>query len=237
MVRDPRVTEPEGEKNESGAIDAATSRFPMIVHELRGPMTAIQSAAELLELRLSKFDPIPPGIAPVLERLRRNVGLLDRMTTDLLALSRSQLGPEALEKRPADLGAIVAQILTDGHWGDRARLATAPPTVPLVCDADRVGQIVLNLVRNAVDHGGGGPVDVGIVACPGGFILTVDNDGDLPAAVRAHLFQPFVRGRPAGKGLGLGLYLVRRFVEAHGGTISAESDGQRVRFSVFLPAS
>jgi signal transduction histidine kinase len=230
------VIESQGDGDKTtGALEQALLRLPMIVHELRGPITAIQTAVALLELRLAAFETAVPQVPGVLAQMRRNVGLLERMAQDLLALGRSQFGPEVIERQPADLVAIVAQTIAIAPWADRVRLSLPASPAPLACDAERISQVVWNLVRNGIEHGRGGAVDVAVAVDPGGCTLIVENDGALPPAARAHLFEPFVRGQATGRGLGLGLYLVRRFVEAHGGTVAVEGGGDRVRVAAFLP--
>ena len=231
------VIESQGDGDKTtGALELALLRLPMIVHELWGPIAALQTAVALLELRLAAFEPAVPQVPSVLVQMRRNVGLLERMAQDLLTLGRSQFGPEVIDRQPADLTAIVTQTIAIAPWSDRVRLTLPATPVPLACDTDRIGQVVWNLVRNGIEHGRGGTVDVAISVEPSGCTLIVENDGALAPAVRARLFEPFARGEAIGRGLGLGLYLVRRFVEAHGGAVAVEGGGERVRVAVFLPA-
>jgi len=129
----------------------------------------------------------------------------------------------------------VTQTIAIAPWAERVRLTMPAAPVPLACDVDRIGQVVWKLVRNGIEHGRGGTVDVAVSVDPGGCTLIVENDGTLAPGVRAHLFEPFVRGETTGRGLGLGLYLVRRFVEAHGGAVAVEGGGERVRVAAFLP--
>ncbi|HEX2660978.1 MAG TPA: HAMP domain-containing sensor histidine kinase [Polyangia bacterium] len=230
------MIESQGDGDQTtGAIDQALLRLPMIVHELRGPISAIQTAVAVLELRLAACEAAVPQIPGVLAQVRRNVGLLERMAQDLLAVGRSQFGPEQVERQPADLAELVAQTIAGAPWADRVRLTVPPSPVPLACDPDRLGQVVWNLVRNAAEHGRGTAVDVAVSVAPTGCTLVVENDGVLAPVVRAHLFEPFVRGQKTGRGLGLGLYLARRFVEAHGGTVAIDGADDRVRVAVFLP--
>jgi signal transduction histidine kinase len=107
-------------------------------------------------------------------------------------------------------------------------------------DEDRLAQVVGNLVANAVQHG---RTDESIVlqldgTRPDEVVLSVENGGEIPQAVLPRLFEPFTSGsRPqdGGKGLGLGLFIVRQIARSHGGDVAARSDAGRTSISVRLP--
>jgi signal transduction histidine kinase len=106
-------------------------------------------------------------------------------------------------------------------------------------DRVRLEQVVANLVSNAIRYGGAGPVEVTLRAGPGEVTLAVRDHGrGIAAEDRARIFDRYERGRNAqgAGGLGLGLYVVRRIVEAHGGRIAVESQpGDGATFTVTLP--
>src|SRR5262249_29796715 len=104
-------------------------------------------------------------------------------------------------------------------------------------DGDRLTRLIQNLVGNAITHGRPGTaVNVVVSADDETLTLEVINQGEpIPAWLREHLFAPFRRGSKLGQGLGLGLYIARSVVLAHGGKIGFESDDVETRFHVRLP--
>jgi sigma-B regulation protein RsbU (phosphoserine phosphatase) len=107
------------------------------------------------------------------------------------------------------------------------------------CDPQRIGQLLSNLLGNALTHGAAGePVEVRCATRQGRFMLSVSNRGvEIPAARRARLFHPFVRGEGgAGRdGLGLGLYIASEIARAHGGRLEVESSPERTCFTFSMP--
>src|SRR5262249_11830221 len=102
-------------------------------------------------------------------------------------------------------------------------------------DADRVAQAITNLLVNAVEHGNDGAT-IDVAGGAREVSVTVGNDGVFPAALREGLFQPFKKGDSGGRGLGLGLFIVREIVSAHGGRVElAPDDGQHTRFTTYWP--
>jgi sigma-B regulation protein RsbU (phosphoserine phosphatase) len=106
---------------------------------------------------------------------------------------------------------------------------------PVSCDRVRVGQLLSNLVSNALSHGeAGSPVRVRARTADGVFTLSVANTGPpIPSAVMENLFQPFFRGavRASAQGLGLGLYIASEIARAHGGSLEAASDSGQTVFT------
>jgi signal transduction histidine kinase len=167
------------------------------------------------------------------------IGTLDRiegLIRDLLDLARTRTGA-LLPVAPADarLGEVCARVLTEVrdarqdadvslavHGDDRAAI-----------DPERMAQVVTNLVANALEHGGGGPVGVRVTGLARELVLEVENAGEVPAAER--MFEPFARGSHAGGGLGLGLFVVREVARAHGGTAALRSEAGRIVAEVRIP--
>ncbi len=110
---------------------------------------------------------------------------------------------------------------------------------PVHCDQIRMGQLLSNLLGNALTHGDATkPVRVQAFTAGGTFELSVANGGDpLPDATMAHLFQPFFRAsvRPSQEGLGLGLYIASEIAKAHGGALSVSSTTEETRFTFRMP--
>jgi signal transduction histidine kinase len=109
----------------------------------------------------------------------------------------------------------------------------------VICDPARIGQMLSNLVGNAIMHGTpGAPIKVTGTTEDGALELTVTNQGEpIPAMAIARLFQPFFRSsaRPNQQGLGLGLYISSEIAKAHGGTLNANSADGETRFTFRMP--
>jgi two-component system, chemotaxis family, CheB/CheR fusion protein len=200
--------------------------------------------------------PDPARLAGYARTARAEVRRLQRLVDDLLDASRLEGGTLHLERAPTDLAAVVAQavetarLLADGRLvrlerpGERAGDAPAPAS-PLLVDGDaaRLEQVALNLLTNAVTHGPGATIAVRLRRVDGMAELEVRDDGPgIDPAAQAGLFTRFYQaGREAAsasarQGLGLGLYIAREIVEAHGGHISvASAPGQGAAFTVRLP--
>ncbi len=214
-------------------------------HELRTPLTPILGWAKLLE-----HDPhgdlgrLERGLAVILANARVEARLVD----DLIDLSQFVAGTMILEKRPVDLGPLVQACVDEAHAraeakGIRIEASLAPDAV-LWGDGDRLSQVVRNLLSNALKftpRGGRVLVEV----AHGGDALTLrvrDTGAGIPATELPHVFEPFRIGDAsvtrAHGGLGLGLAIVRYIVEAHGGTVRAESagPGQGATLVAELPA-
>jgi len=101
-------------------------------------------------------------------------------------------------------------------------------------DADRIAQALCNLIVNAFEHAGG-EVRVDVAGGADEVMVSVSNPGHFPEAVRATLFAPFRKGDAGGRGLGLGLFIVREVVDAHHGRVELSTDGGVTRFTTCWP--
>jgi phosphoserine phosphatase RsbU/P len=108
------------------------------------------------------------------------------------------------------------------------------------CDPARIGQLVSNLVGNAIDHGAPDqPIQVTAATHDGWFEFSVTNAGEqIPPESLAHIFDPYARGahRPSRQGLGLGLYISNEIAKAHGGTLGVISTRDQTRFTFRMPS-
>jgi CheY-like chemotaxis protein/nitrogen-specific signal transduction histidine kinase len=216
----------------------------MLAHELRNPLAPIQNAAALLGL--GTLD------AGALEQIRgileRQVSQLTRLVDDLLDVSRINRGKIALHRVPTPLASILdlAVETTRPLFDQRGhRLDVAVPPGPLWVDADptRLAQAIANLLNNAARYTEpGGHVMVSVDRESGGAAIRVRDDGiGIAPETLPQVFEMFVQGgdRPehSREGLGIGLTLVRRLVEMHGGSVEARSEGlgRGAEFVVRLP--
>jgi CheY-like chemotaxis protein/nitrogen-specific signal transduction histidine kinase len=217
----------------------------MLAHELRNPLAPIRNAAQVLKL-LGPVDARQQWAREIIERQTQH---LTRLVDDLLDVSRITRGKVKLAREPLDLAVIlhraaeVSRPLIDAR---RHRLTVAVPPEPVRLEGDltRLVQVVGNLLNNAAkytDEGG----HIRLEAAREGreaVIRVRDNGMGLPADLLPHVFDLFSQAdrsldRSQG-GLGIGLTLVRRLVEMHGGRVEARSDGpgQGSEFIVRLPA-
>jgi len=171
---------------------------------------------------------------------------MSAMIENMLDLARARLaGGIALQRAPADLGAVVDRVLEEQQaTAPQARIVVHRSGADLQgeWDAERLAQAVANLVGNALQHGEpGGEVVLELDGRDASRLrLVVANAGRIPAELLPSLFDPFRGGertRGRHQGLGLGLYIVQQIVQAHGGEVAVEVDeaGNRTVFTVTLP--
>jgi two-component system, sensor histidine kinase len=208
-------------------------------HELRQGLNAALSAEQLLALTT---DADVAGRARTV--LHRQLLHMSRLVDDLLDFSRLSLDGGSISRRACDVREIVTQALAgiDAGIAERhLRLSVTQPDEPVIVfgDPTRLQQVVSNLLHNAVRYTpAGGAIAVRVVETAGWVTIDVKDSGEgIDATHIAAIFQPFVRRSDDGPGLGIGLTLAQRFVELHGGTIAAQSDGhgRGSVFSVRLP--
>jgi signal transduction histidine kinase len=231
------------ERAARGAAEAACRKkdefIAVFSHELRTPLTAAVVASALIE-RLPSND---PRAITAREVLGRQLEQARRLVDDLLDIERVNAGKIQLAPERIDLAALVresvAAILMPTHAFE---LDTR--TAWVVGDTGRLRQVVENLITNAMKHTpAGGRIAVSTMPDGDEIVLRVDDSGaGMPADLLDRVFEPLVQGPTpggTGKGLGLGLSVVRRLVELHGGRVEALSAGvgQGSSFVVRLPAA
>jgi signal transduction histidine kinase/ActR/RegA family two-component response regulator len=202
----------------------------ILAHELRNPLQPLQTAVEVLE-----HDPDKPVPVRIRRIVQRQVQHITRLVDDLLDVARFTAGKLELRREPVDLEAIVDEAVAACATAIDARahrLEIHPPDSPAIVHGDplRLIQCVCNLVNNAVKYTEpGGTLRVAWGCDRGdGFVRVTDNGRGIPADLLPKIFDMFVQERvtPDGAGgLGLGLGLVKRLIELHGGTVRAASDG------------
>jgi two-component system, OmpR family, sensor kinase len=211
-------------------------------HELRTPLTSIRGFAELY--RLGEEKDLREATR-LLERIEGQAARMGLLVEDMLLLARLDQR-RALALRPVDLlslaatAVIDAQTLAPDRRIDLVRLHGGEGPVLVTGDESRLGQVIGNLVNNALTHTPAGtPFRVGVGVRDGLAVLEVADEGPgFPAEVARSVFERFYRADPARSrgGSGLGLAIAATLVEAHGGTISAAAEpGQGAVFTVTLP--
>jgi len=229
-----------------GAAESASQAkdefLAMLGHELRNPLAPILTALQLM--RLKGIETAEAERTVIERQVKHVVGLVE----DLLDVSRITRGKIEIKKEPVELSEIVtraiemASPLLEQHMHE---LTVSVPRSGLVVDGDRgrLAQVVANLLTNAAKYtDSGGRISIEARAQSGSALLTVrDNGIGIDRTILPRIFELFTQERQAldrsKGGLGLGLSIVRSFVELHGGTVTAESDGpgKGSSFTVRLP--
>ncbi len=222
------------------ALQVKDQFLSIVSHELRTPLTTIKGYAQMLRRKL-EGDPQSERFA---DNIDAQVGRLSRLVDDLLDVTRFARGqfelmPEFMDIRPV-LEEVVARfrLVAPQH---KIQLYLDRGTFEGNWDHDRLEQVLNNLVGNAIKYSPeGGTVTISTRHENGNLVVTIRDQGvGIPQEDQAQLFERFYRGSAEGqevKGLGLGLYVTRRIVEAHGGTIAVRSKpGEGSEFSFTLP--
>nr|WP_267874188.1 response regulator [Telluria aromaticivorans] len=224
------VREMEERRDAERKSHAKDEFLAMLGHELRNPLSAISSASSLIGLAGANSE----TVVRAKQIIQRQSQHLSRIVDDLLDLSRAMSGKILLARKPIDLATLVAGCLetfraTGRTAGYRFSVDLAPGWVD--GDPTRLEQITSNLLDNAIKYTpAGGNIDIHLEQTADEVVLTVRDSGvGIPAELLPHVFDVFVQGaisidRSQG-GLGIGLSLVRRLVELHGGSVSAQSEG------------
>ena len=207
-------------------------------HDLRSPLSAILAASTLLQ-RTTDPEKVRALAATTQQAGRR----MQSMIEDLLDVTRArQNGGLVMLAAPGDLAVQAERVLQEVRAAHPQRLLELRQAGDLrgSWDAARLGQVLANLLSNAMHHGRHEqPVELELDgSAPDAVVLRVTNGGEIPPALLPRLFEPF-RGRQdhtgEHKGLGLGLFIVHQIVHAHGGRIEALSQDGRTCFTVWLP--
>jgi signal transduction histidine kinase len=213
----------------------------MLSHELRTPLTSIVGWARMLLGTAPDEATRLRGLAVI----ERSANLQARLIEDLLDIARFMRGDARLDLRPIDAGHVVEAAVEAARPAAEAKglvleRQLAPGAVDLSGDADRLQQVVGNLLANAVKFTpAGGRVTVRLTRAERQVRITVSDTGrGISATLLPHVFEAFRQGeRSEPGGLGLGLAIVRQVVELHGGSVQVESpgEGRGAAFTVVLP--
>lgn len=230
---------------EFAAVDEARNRLlSTFAHELNNPLTPV-----MLELELLRDDtdhPLPPRHATAIAVIQRNTRRLAKLVADLRDVGQIQRhGGLRLRRADVDLAVVVQELAESYRLSAAAAgidLRVDSSSVPVNADPDRLSQVLANIVDNAMKYTpAGGTVEVRVSAEQTHAVVDVRDSGvGLTREQIARLFQPFGQVQPGSaqkSGTGLGLYIARGIVEAHGGELDCVSAGEGMgsAFSLRFP--
>lgn len=216
-----------------------------VAHELRSPLTSVKGFTATLLQKWERFTDDQKRL--MLETVDADASRVTRLIAELLDISRIDSGRLEVRRQRVDMSAAVRRHVqaqtTAGQRPDRFLIRMLAPLPDLWADPDKVDQVLGNLLENAVRHGAGTvTIEVGPAADRAdteGTSVTVSDEGPgIPEESMSRVFTRFWRGSKRG-GTGLGLYIVKGIVEAHGGTITvgrAPAGGAQFRFSLPVAA-
>ena len=214
-----------------------------VSHDLRGPLVAVQGFCSLLEETCG--GQLPEAGRYFLDRVKENARQMDRLISDLLELSTAGQAAGVCYWVPArSVVEGIAEDLAPLLAVSGARLEIQEPMPQVLADETRLRQVFLNLIGNAAKHMGrpeGGVIEVSAEPAERGYVFCVADSGvGIDPVLHERIFEMFY-SRPTngeGRGFGLGLPIVRKIVEAHGGRIWVQSEPERgARFYVHFPDS
>lgn len=225
-----RVAERTTELNE--AVRNRDEFLSVASHELRTPLTSLSLQLQILAEDMRNYPQVedPNKFVARFDSTLKLTKKIAKLLDGLLDLTRLEIGKFKLLKRKCDLAALVSDVVT--QMGTEAAVAGSSISVhaagPVVGDYDalRMGQVIGNLLSNAIKYGGGRPIEIHVLSEEGtGVIRVRDNGIGIASDEHERIFDRFERGRidPNVAGLGLGLYISKQIVKAHGGTITVES--------------
>ena len=206
-------------------------------HDLRNPLAAIVGGARLLRREVQTEKAMR-----VLDLMEKSVDRMAGLIDNVMDFARGRLGSGiGLQRAEAFLEPVLRHIVEELETDQPSRTINCDFDLPqpIHCDAGRIGQLVSNLLGNALTYGDPKqPVRLHASATPDQLQISVANAGSpIPEPAMERLFQPFFRGevRPSQQGLGLGLHIASEIAKAHGATLEVASDTEETRFTMVMP--
>lgn len=206
-------------------------------HDLRNPLAAVSAGLALLKRQYESDK-----ASDVLALMAKSVQRMSALVSDMLDLARSNAGQGmTIDLRPTNLRNVIEQVVDEFRTATPEREIRVDLEIKreVVCDGARVGQLLSNLIGNAIVHGTATqPIEIVVAERALHVELSVTNSGEpIPDDVMIHLFEPFFRANSAGhkRGLGLGLFICNEIARSHGGSLRVQSNGDKTTFVFQLP--
>ena len=226
-------------RDEKQTAEMREQFIAVLGHDLRNPVAAIASGARML-LKTALDD----HAGKVVRLIQGSTIRMNMMIDNLMDFARGRLGEGIIieVQKDAALEPALQQVVDElRSTTGRVIETNFDFREPVACDLQRMGQLLSNLLGNAITHGAPDvPVKVSAIKQSGMFTLFVTNGGTpIPAGDMERLFQPFSRGgdRPSQQGLGLGLFIASEIAKAHGGELTVRSSADETRFTLTMPAN
>jgi PAS domain S-box-containing protein len=229
------------------ALRARDEFLSIASHELRTPLTSLKLQLQMTRRRIERGDPRayePQQVSKLVEQSDRQLERLGRLIEDMLDIARIRTGRLIIEPGRLDAVVLTREVLErlGPHLAEAGTPVTleAPEQLEAEWDRFRIEQVLTNLLTNAMRYGDRKPVTVTLRSLDGSVLLSVKDQGlGVAKESQERIFNRFERAISANdvSGLGLGLFICRQLVEAHGGRIWVESEGpgQGSTFFVALP--
>lgn len=219
-------------------VDSRDEFLSMASHELKTPTTTLRLHLEMLRRLAAGREPTPDKLLARIDKVEHQVGRLELLIDHLLDVSRLAAGRLDLERTRFDLGELAREVVE--RFGDAGAAIHLDVAGDLsgAWDRFRLGQVLTNLLTNALKYGEDRPIDLTLRGEPDRVRCAVRDRGlGIPPADQARLFERFERASPVKfAGLGLGLWIARQIVEEHGGRITVDSEpGAGSTFTFELP--
>ncbi len=223
----------ERELVEQTAVVALREQLIAVLgHDLRNPLSALTLAVEMLSPSAVKGDDA------LLAIVKRSSYRMAELVNNIMDFARTRLGEGIiLNNQPASLQPVLQQVVSELKlvYPEREIITIFDIDGLVNCDADRISQLLSNLIANALAHGATeSPVYINASYKSGHLNISVTNKGiPIPASLQKNLFEPFTRedNRPSQNGLGLGLYISSEIARAHNSTLSFTSNVEETRFT------
>ncbi|MDI1261312.1 hybrid sensor histidine kinase/response regulator [Aquabacterium sp.] len=226
------------------ALQMRDDFMSLVAHELRTPLSALSIDIQVRQKHLEKGNADffgPQQLSGMFAKYRRQSQSMTRLIEDMLDVSRIRNGKLSIRPSTTDLSRLLERLVGDFPRLDSDSVISLniQPGVTGFWDEFRIEQVVINLLSNALRYGAGKPVEVTLTASSGVARIEVRDWGiGIAPDAQRRIFEQFVRVADpvAHTGLGLGLYITQQLVEAHGGSISVQSQlGEGSVFVVTLP--